>query len=132
MTDNIQSNAESLKKQAAIPSGVNWMRLMNTFGPVLALVVIYVFFAIFVPSFRYASNIPNIARQTTPVAVAALGMTLVIIAGGIDLSVGSLVALGSVVIAWLLEEMHLNPLLAAVGGIVVCSLFGMYRTVKIS
>jgi len=125
MTDDIVPDTDSLKHQTQSPSGVNWVRLLNIVGPVLALLAVYAFFAVFVPSFRYADNIPNIARQTTPVAVAALGMTLVIISAGIDLSVGSLVALGSVVIAWLLEYGHMDPLVAAVGGIAVCALFGM-------
>ena len=125
MTDDIRANADSLERQMKARSGVNWAGLLNIVGPVLALLAVYGFFAIFVPSFRYADNIPNIARQTTPVAVAALGMTLVIICAGIDLSVGSLIALGSVVIAWLLEYGHVDPLVAAVGGIAVCALFGM-------
>lgn len=60
-------------------------------------------------------NLETIARQTTIVGMAALGMTLVIICGGIDLSVGSVVALSTVVIAWLLQYTRLVPSFAEFG-----------------
>ena len=83
----------------------DWRRLLNTAGPVLALLVVYGLFVLIAPaSFRTARNLETIARQTTIVGMAALGMTLVIISGGIDLSVGSVVALSTVVIAWLLQR----------------------------
>lgn len=58
----------------------------------------------------------TISRQTAVVGTAALGMTMVIIAGGIDLSVGSIIALSTVIVASLLA-LGLNPLLAALGGV---------------
>jgi ribose/xylose/arabinose/galactoside ABC-type transport system permease subunit len=66
-----------------------------------------------------------ISRQTTIVGMAALGMTLVIISGGIDLSVGSIVALSTVVIAWLLRYGGAAPLTAALGGIAAGAFFGL-------
>ena len=48
-------------------------------------------------------NLENIGRQSAVYATAAIGMTLVIIAGGIDLSVGSIIALTVVVMAWVLN-----------------------------
>jgi len=66
-----------------------------------------------------------IARQTTIVGVAALGLTMGIISGGIDLSVGSIVALSTVVIAWLLRYTGVNPLTAAVGGVAAAAFFGL-------
>jgi ribose/xylose/arabinose/galactoside ABC-type transport system permease subunit len=70
-------------------------------------------------------NIEMIARHTTIVGMAALGMTLVIISGGIDLSVGSIVALSSVVVAWLLQYAGAGPLTAALGGVAAAALFGL-------
>jgi ribose/xylose/arabinose/galactoside ABC-type transport system permease subunit len=74
--------------------------------------------------FLGSRNLETIARQTTIVGIAALGMALVIISGGIDLSVGSLVALSTVVIAWLLQRLGAGPLTAALGGIAIAGLFG--------
>jgi ribose/xylose/arabinose/galactoside ABC-type transport system permease subunit len=104
----------------------DWRRWLNTVGPVLALLVVYGLFALIAPaSFRSARNLETIARQTTIVGMAALGMTLVIISGGIDLSVGSVVALSTVVIAWLLQHGGAGPVTAAVGGVAAAAFFGL-------
>ncbi|MHC4541359.1 MAG: ABC transporter permease, partial [Planctomycetota bacterium] len=80
-------------KQAKPNQGttLNWRGLLNMLSPVLALVGVFELFVLIAPSsFATVRNIEMIARQTTIVGVAALGMTLVIISGGIDLSVGSI------------------------------------------
>jgi ribose/xylose/arabinose/galactoside ABC-type transport system permease subunit len=79
------------------------MKLLRKYpflGPLIALVLVYVLFAIFAPpSFLRLENLATMARQTVVVGIAAAGMTLVILLGGIDLSVGSTVALSTVVAA---------------------------------
>lgn len=111
----------------------NYRGWLSTIGSVLALMVVYgVFVLIAPPSFATARNMEMIARQTTIVGVAALGMTMVIILGGIDLSVGSIVALSTVVIAWLLRYTGVNPLTAAVGGVAAAALFGLVSGVLIT
>lgn len=98
---------------------------LNTFGPLLGLLAVYLFFWLAGPeSFGTLRNLETIARQTTIVGIAALGMTLVIISGGIDLSVGSLIALSTVVVAWLLSA-GAPPLAAAGGAVAVALLFGL-------
>jgi ribose/xylose/arabinose/galactoside ABC-type transport system permease subunit len=105
---------------------LNWRRWLNTLGPVLALISVYgIFVLIAPPSFATTRNMEMIARQTTIVGIAALGMTLVIISGGIDLSVGSVVALSTVVIAWLLQYAGAGPLTAALGGVAAAAFFGL-------
>ncbi|MBX9950015.1 MAG: ABC transporter permease [Candidatus Obscuribacterales bacterium] len=90
---------------------------INRLMPLGALVLVYGIFAIIAPaSFVSLKNLELIVRQTTIVGIASLGMTLVIIGGGIDLSVGSIVALVTVVIAWLLMA-GLPPFSAAFGGV---------------
>jgi ribose/xylose/arabinose/galactoside ABC-type transport system permease subunit len=112
---------------------VDWKKWLNTFGPVLGLLLVYGLFALKAPSsFRTARNMEMIARQTTIVGIAALGMTLVIISGGIDLSVGSIVALSTVVIAWLLQHAGTGPLTAALGGIAAGALFGLVSGIIIT
>lgn len=94
---------------------VQWI---NILGPLIALVAIYLLFAVIgPPSFAKASTLETIARQTAIVGAAALGMTLIMILGGIDLSVGSVVALSTVVVAWLLQDAQAAPVWAALGGI---------------
>jgi ribose/xylose/arabinose/galactoside ABC-type transport system permease subunit len=75
--------------------------------------VLALFGALIGPQFFRAANMELVARQTVIVCVAALGMTMIIVAGGIDLSVGSVVALGTVVIAVVLRS-HTAATAAAV------------------
>jgi ribose/xylose/arabinose/galactoside ABC-type transport system permease subunit len=98
--------------------------LAQTLGPLIGLILIFALFAIGGPSsFSSLNNLETIARQTAIVGTAALGMTLIIISGGIDLSVGSIIALVTVITAALLQ-MGLPPLIAAFGGIATGLLCG--------
>jgi len=93
-------------------------------GPLLALLLVYGLFAAIAPaSFRGAANLELMARQTTVVGTAAIGMTLVMIAAGIDLSVGSVVALTSMTIAVLLKE-DVSPFWSAFAGISLAAVCG--------
>jgi ribose transport system permease protein len=93
-------------------------------GPLVALVVLYAVFAGLSPdTFARTTSLVVMARQTTVVAICAVGMTFVIIHGGIDLSVGSGVALTTVVIATLLRA-GAAPLTAVFAGIAVMTASG--------
>jgi ribose transport system permease protein len=97
---------------------------LAAFGPLLGLVAVCALFAALrFETFATRDNFAIILQQTAVIGVAALGMTLVIVAGGIDLSVGSIIALGTVVIALLLKQ-GAPPLLAALGGVGVSALCG--------
>ena len=69
----------------------------NILGRFLALIIVFAFFALYVHykggNFCSLRNLENILRQSCVYATAGLGMTMVIIAAGIDLSAGSLIAL---------------------------------------
>jgi ribose/xylose/arabinose/galactoside ABC-type transport system permease subunit len=95
------------------------------FGPLVALACVYALFAVLSPdTFARSANLATMARQTVVVAIAAVGMTLVIVHGGIDLSVGSGVALATVVIARLLKGGH-GPFTACLGGVACIGLAGL-------
>ena len=86
---------------------------MKRLGPLLGLGIVYLFFVLVGPeAFATTRTLETIARQTAIVGTAALGMTMVIVAGGIDLSVGSIVALASVVVALILDGGFGGPLTA--------------------
>lgn len=107
------------------PDFLTWRRWLNALGPLLALLAVYLLFALIGPeSFRSGRNLETIARQTTLVGLAALGMTLVIISGGIDLSVGSAVALATVVIAVTLNR-GAAPAAAALAAVATCVACGL-------
>ena len=99
-------------------------RFLDERGVLVGLAVVaLVFGALSGPQFFRAANLELMARQTVIVCVAALGMTMVIVSGGIDLSVGSVVALSTVVTALILNR-HAGPGVSAVGAIVAGALCG--------
>ncbi len=124
-------------------SGFNAKSILTKFGPFLGLIFVYGLFAVIGPkSFTTINNLEIMTRQTAIIGIAALGMTLVIISGGIDLSVGSIVALSSVVVATLLAKlvqsgteaeifnMQAGPfiaLAAAAGGILAGTIAGLWN-----
>ncbi|SYZ72065.1 Monosaccharide-transporting ATPase [Candidatus Zixiibacteriota bacterium] len=75
------------------------------------------------PTFLLADNLRNVANQITVIAIIAIGMTMVIITAGIDLSVGSLIALSAVLAAWLIGKMGGAGASGAV--MIFCSLIAM-------
>jgi ribose/xylose/arabinose/galactoside ABC-type transport system permease subunit len=98
-----------------------WAGSLTQFWIVLAVVTESSVFAILSPSFLTLGNFVNVALQIAIYGILAVGMTLVIITGGIDLSVGSVVALSGVAAAAVMEKVSghlgLSVLLAAVLGI---------------
>jgi ribose/xylose/arabinose/galactoside ABC-type transport system permease subunit len=101
-------------------------------GVLGGLVLIATLFAILIgPQFLRAANLELMARQTAIVCVAALGMTMVIVAGGIDLSVGSVIALATVVTALLLRS-PVDPLFAALGAVAAGAACGALNGVLIT
>lgn len=84
----------------------------SNMGILLALIVMCIFFSVATSAFLSTNNIANIARQISIVGICAVGMTMVILTGGIDLSVGSLIGLSAVVSAVLMNNGV--PVIAAV------------------
>jgi ribose transport system permease protein len=90
---------------------INFSQIAQKTGPLLALVFVYLLFSISPQSreaFVSTSNAKIILTQSVITSLAALGMTMIIISGGIDLSVGSVVALTSVLGAIFLNK-GINP-----------------------
>jgi len=105
---------------------------LSAFGPLIGLAAVCVLFAALrFDTFVSRDNFAIILQQSAVISVAALGMTLIIVAGGIDLSVGSVIALGTVVIALLLQN-GVSPLLAALGGVGAAALCGAFSGLLIT
>ena len=99
------------------PGRVHWRAIVAVFGPVIGLAFVFALFAVLRPaSFLTIDNLQLMLLQTAVVGTAALGMTMIIISGGIDLSIGSNIALCTVVVALLLKA-GAPPLVAALGGV---------------
>lgn len=91
------------------------------------------------PNFLKADNLLNIANQIAVIAILAIGMTVVIITGGIDLSVGSLIALSAVITAMIVRDFcgginagGVGMFAAGLGGMALCGVCGLVSGVFIT
>lgn len=96
------------------------------------LIALAVLLSVISPAFRDPQNLINILQQVTVNAILALGMTMVIFTGGIDLSVGSVVAFSGIVMGILVIDLGVNPWLAALIGIALGSVCGTINGLLIS
>lgn len=89
-------------------------------GPLIGLLLLCVFLSFATESFLSVRNFLNILDQITVLGIMAVGMTFVILIGGIDLSVGSVLALSMMVLGYLSVEADL-PMAVAIGGALLAS-----------
>ncbi len=94
-------NAPSVMQGEAVQT---FLKFLKDNGTLVALVVLVIIFSFWDESFFTPRNLTNLARQTTIVGIIAVGMTLVIIINGIDLSVGSIVGLAAIVVTLLMQS----------------------------
>src|SRR3954470_16412418 len=112
---------------SAQPKKARWEEqlLTGSRGPALGLLVLAVALTIYSPFFLTKDNLLNVIDQVTVLGVLALGMTAVIIIGGIDLSVGAVLALAMMVLGWLSHDGGLPVGLAVLGALVVGAATGL-------
>ena len=111
----------------AVKSRSNLLSILTgspVIGPLAALVVACIFFATQSDKFLTGTNLSLIIQQVIVVGTLAIGQTLVILTGGIDLSNGMIMALSAVLITGLAVSSEMNPFLAILIGIIVCVAFG--------
>jgi ribose transport system permease protein len=118
---NILIFEEKMKDKNRIQTLLNWL------GPFLGLILVLVIFSS-IPEvqdrFLRISNLKSVATQSVIVALGALGMTFVIISGGIDLSVASNIALASVITAFAINA-GFSPVLALLFGVLAGGVVGL-------
>ncbi|MBT2646486.1 ribose ABC transporter permease [Bacillus sp. ISL-34] len=105
--------------------------IWQKFGPLLALVLLFIVITVLNPSFMEPNNILNLLRQTSINALIAFGMTFIILTGGIDLSVGSILALSSALMAGMMVS-GLDPILAILVGILLGAIMGVINGILVS
>ena len=105
---------------------------MRSLGPLLGLILVYLFFCVWAGEAFYSGfNRVTVLTQSVIVVCGALGMTLIIVSGGIDLSVGSQIALATVVIARALES-GASPGAAAAAGVLTGAACGLVNGLLIT
>ena len=93
------------------------MTSFREFGVLVALLALVVIFAFSSPIFLSGENMLNITRQVSVVSLLAIGMTLVIVTGGIDLSVSAVIAAGGIITASAMRDMNLSIPVAIIMGL---------------
>lgn len=113
----------------ALPNTFSFMRDPTRWAIFVVLIVIYLAGLMVSPAFAEANYLFNILRQVAPVGIAASGVTLVMILGGVDLSVGAVISLSAVLCAALMagEPANLPIAIAAclVAGLAIGTLNGL-------
>jgi ribose transport system permease protein len=111
------------------PRLVDMMKTAKQLAPLVAAIVVLLgVFRYWVPQFLLLENLLDLAQQISINAILAFGMTLVILIGGIDLSVGAVVALIGTLTVWLLPRVGLAGSVAA--GLTAASAFGAVNGVS--
>lgn len=107
---------------------------MKRLAPLVGLVAVIALFALLTASperYLSAANLRVVLAQTVIIALGAIGMTLIIVSAGIDLSVGSTIALTSVVTALVLRDSG-SPILALLAGVITGGFVGLMNGLAIT
>ena len=121
----------SSRAQSSTSKNVNIKELLVKYKSLLGLVLLIAVVSILNPSFLSPKNIMNILRQTSVNAVIAAGMTFVILTGGIDLSVGSILGISGAVCSSILVSGQ-NVVIAVLAALVVGAVVGFLNGFIIS
>ncbi|AQX55609.1 ABC transporter permease [Priestia flexa] len=111
-----------IQKKPAPSEKKSFKHFLGKFGALIGLIILSGILTLLSDKFLTVNNIMNIARQSSINALLALGMLLPILTAGIDLSVGSILAVSIMVMGIVSVTMGFNPIL----GILVCLLVGIF------
>ncbi|MBY0527837.1 MAG: ABC transporter permease [Gemmataceae bacterium] len=139
--ERIAKSGKSLDAIACTETTFSWLVVTDVAEdfPTLAGARVVTLHSYWWPNFLKRDNLLNIANQIAVIAIVAIGMTIVIITGGIDLSVGSLIALAAVVSTLLIQHVFgarqatsAGMVLACLAGIAASGLIGAFSGVMIT
>ena len=128
---DIQASEDNNKKPAP-SSGTTIGGFVARYGSLFGLAILVIFLSITSPVFLKADNLSNIARQSTVNALLAMGLLLAIITAGIDLSVGSVLALSMCVLALCAIKWQINPYLSILACLAVGAFMGWINGVLLT
>lgn len=104
---------------------LSFANLYSTYGVFFILVIEFLIFSLASKSFLTLGNILSVGRQMSFTGIAAIGMTLVMLTGGIDISVGSMLAMAGVLCAKVSADVGLPLWIAVVITLLIGALFGL-------
>lgn len=124
-TSNQGAAAPSAAPAPAARPGASWAsKLIGVQGPLIGLVALCVIFSLTTGAFLSFRNLLNVLDQVTVLGILSIGMTLVIIIAGIDLSVGSVLAFSMMILGWLSHDWKLPLVVAVVIALLIGALCG--------
>ncbi len=104
---------------------------LSSYSTLLVVLVLFIYFGFTSTYFFTSDNALNLARQMSIVGVVAIGMTLVILIGGIDLSVGAVILLSSAISGTLMSTYALPAWLAILAGLAAAAVVGLINGIMI-
>ena len=104
---------------------------ISAHGILCVFIVMFILFSIYAPNFLRTRNMFNVARQISTLGICAVGMSMVMICGGIDLSIGYQISLGNVVCAYMMARMGVHPALAVPAVLIMGTAIGFLNGVII-
>ena len=96
------------------------------------LLVMIIFFSTTSQNFLTVRNLMNVIKQVAIYGIASVGMTYVILLGGIDLSIGSIISLVNIVAAYVMVNLGLNPFIAILAALVISTAIGFLNGIIIA
>ncbi|GIO15934.1 sugar ABC transporter permease [Cohnella xylanilytica] len=114
----------SVKRKALLDGGGLSSDMIRRYGLILILLLAVIVLSIVSDTFLTFTNIMNVLRQVSINGILAVGMTLVILTGGIDLSIGSLMAVSAVVAASIVSESPSAAVVALIAGMLASGVLG--------
>ncbi len=102
-------------------------KLYSKYGNILIFLILVVIFTALSPVFLTMNNWLNILRQVSMTAIVSVGFTILLISDGLDLSVGSQIAVMNIVTALLFTKGGMPPVIAVIIGIAVTTLIGAFN-----
>ena len=109
----------------------NFINVLSKFKAGIGLMILVIFLSFASDYFLTFNNILNVLRQVSIIGIVAYGMTFVILSGGIDLSVGSVLALSSAITAGVMSSTH-SFLLAVLAGLATGAVMGTFTGFLVS
>ena len=111
---------------------IDMRSILRNYGIIIAFILICIILSVMSPVFFTMTNLINVIRQTSIYGIMAVGMTFIILTGGIDLSIGSILAIAGAVCAGMLKDGNSFPVvvLATLAVGIGCGLInGLFITV---
>ncbi|WP_318509157.1 ABC transporter permease [Bacillus sp. T3] len=130
--NGVQNETKAIQLNKVKPFALKETFKNPEFLTLLGFFILCIFFSFFTEEFFSATNVSNIVRQVSINGILAVGMTFVILTGGIDLSVGSVLALTGTIMAGLMINGGMSPILAVLIGILLGALLGYINGIFVS